>query len=56
MIDLIKEGEVDLISVVSRLTASEKRGDENLPASAKAEETLQWWEKNKERFLLPPVE
>ena len=56
LVDMVKEGETSLIPVVSRLTASEKRGDENLSVSAKEEETLKWWEKNKERFLLPPVE
>ena len=56
MIEMVKSGEVDLIPVISRLTASEKRGDVNLPASARAEEVLQWWEKNKERFLVPVVE
>ena len=56
MIEMIKEDKTDLIPVVSRLTASKKRSSENLPASAKAEEVLQWWEDNKERFLVPVVE
>jgi len=47
MVDKIKMGDTELIEVVSELTAGKVKHN------ATAEECLDWWEKNKEDWLIP---
>ncbi len=47
LIDKIKQGETDLIPVVSQLSGYDIKGDANSAA------VLKWWDANKERWTIP---
>jgi len=55
IIKKVEQGDVDLIPLVSRLTSGAGGAPDAISSTASAAECLDWWNKNKQRWTLPPV-
>ena len=56
IIEKVEQGDVDLIALVSRLTSGAGGAPDAISSRASATECVDWWNKNKQKWTLPPVE
>jgi len=56
IIEKVEQGDGDLIPLVSRLTSGAGGAPDAVRSRASAAECLDWWDKNKQKWTLPPLE
>ena len=49
MVEKVKQGDTNLIPIISELA------DGEIKSTAKPAECIEWWQKNKEKWTLPPI-
>ena len=55
LIDYVKNGKIDLIPVISKITRTNNE-QVDLPKTSTKDECLIWWKENKDRFIMPSIE